>query len=177
MTKDVVTITHIEGRIFLVRGHRIMLDADLADLYGVTTKALNQAVKRNVGRFPEDFVFRLADKDVRVLRSQIVTSNAGRGGRRYAPYAFTEHGAIMAANVLNSRRAVDMSVLVVRAFVRLREVLASHRELARRFEEPERHVARGFKAHDDAIRRIVAAIRKLMEPRATSRRRIGFRQP
>src|SRR5579863_5241152 len=124
-----VPMEQLDRLIHEVRGQKIMLDADLAEVYGVTTKALNQAVKRNADRFPADFAFLLTRQEVASLRSQIVTSKS-RGGRRYLPYAFTEHGAIMAANVLNSPRAVQMSVFVVRAFVKMRALLSDSRELA-----------------------------------------------
>ncbi len=136
MTRDsALTPKPIEDQIFLVRGQKVLLDADLAALYGVEVKALNQAVKRNPDRFPSDFVFRLTPEEDEALRSQIVTSKSSRGGRRYAPYAFTEHGAIMAASVLNSPRAVEMSIYVVRAFLRLREMLATHKALAAKLAE------------------------------------------
>ena len=158
-----------------------MLDADLAALYGTTTKAFNQAVKRNLERFPADFRFQLTVEEAEAvrlrivtenLRSQIVTSNsAARGGRRYLPYAFTEHGAIMAASVLNTSRAIEASVYVVRAFVKLRELLSTHKELAGKVAELERKVG----SHDAAIQSLVVAIRRLMEPPpAPARRRIGF---
>src|SRR2546422_8852240 len=136
--KDLIPTEQIERAIFLIRGHKVMLDADIARLYGVTVGRLNEAVKRNVERFPSDFMFQLTFQELRGLRSQIAISKKGRGGRRYAPYAFTEHGAIMAANVLNSRRAVQMSVYVVRAFVRLRAILATHKELDKKLAELER---------------------------------------
>jgi hypothetical protein len=139
----------LESRILFLRHLRVILDADLAELYGVPVKVLNQQVKRNRERFPEDFVFQLAAKEHQALRSQIVTSNKGRGGRRYTPYAFTEHGAIMAATVLNSERAVQMSVFVVRAFVRLREMLATNRRLAGKIDELEDRL----EGHDSAFGR------------------------
>ena len=161
----------IDGRILLVRGQRVLLDRDLAALYGVETKRLNEQVKRNPGRFPEDFMFRLTVREVGALRSQIATSNRGRGGRRYRPLVFTEHGAIMATNVLNSLRAVETSVLVVRAFVRLREIANGHRALAAKLAELDRRLD----IHDDAIREIMSAIRNLMEsPEEKPRGRIGF---
>ena len=132
----------IVGRIALVRGHRVLLDADLAALYVVTTKRLNEQVRRNSIRFPADFAFQLSAEEADSLRSQNATLNAGRGQhRKYRPWAFTEHGAIMAATILNSSRAVEMTVYVVRAFVRLRNVLASHTELARELEALKRSVA------------------------------------
>lgn len=128
--KSVLVPVPVETQILLVRGQKVLLDSDLAALYGVEVRALNQAVKRNGERFPPDFVFQLTAKENRSLRSQIVMSKGRRGGRRYFPYAFTEHGAVMAASVLNSPRAVEMSIFVVRAFVRLRETLATHKALA-----------------------------------------------
>jgi len=155
--KSLVVVDRIENLIRVVRDQRVMLDSDLAMLYGVATKALNQAVKRNADRFPADFMFRLTDEEASALRSQIVTSKPGRGGKRYAPYAFTEHGAIMAANVLNSPRAVQASVFVVRAFVRMREALTARKDIAEKLAELERKVA----THDVAIREIVEAIQHL----------------
>jgi ORF6N domain len=125
MPKNTALALPVESRIRYLRNHKVILDTDLAELYGVSVKRLNEQVKRNRERFPTDFLFRLTAKEHEALRSQIATSNRGRGGRRFAPYAFTEHGAIMAATVLNSERAVEMSVFVVRAFVRLRETLAT----------------------------------------------------
>jgi phage regulator Rha-like protein len=127
----------IGQRIYLLRGQKAMLDSDLAELYRVETKALNRAVKRNSARFPADFMFQLTDDEAESLRCQNGTSNENRGGRRYLPYAFTEHGVAMLSSVLNSERAVQMNILIVRAFVKLREVLATHRELARKMERLE----------------------------------------
>jgi hypothetical protein len=165
-----VPVETIERRIYLIRGHRAILAADLAELYGVVTWRLNEQVKRNKNRFPDDFVFQLTPEEDKALTSQIARSNPGRGGRRTPPYAFTEHGAIMAAMVLNSPRAVAMSVQVVRAFVRLREMLVSNKELARKLAELERQVA----SHDEHIQSLFEAIRRLMAPPKTERRRIGF---
>jgi ORF6N domain-containing protein len=163
----------VESRILLLRHQRVILDTDIADLYGVPVKVLNQQVKRNRERFPADFVFRLTSKEDEVLRSQFVTSKQGRGGRRYAPYAFTEHGAIMAATVLNSERAVQMSVFVVRAFVRLREMLATNRKLAGKIEELENRLD----THDSAIQDLIEAIKELMKPEDPPRKNIGFQIP
>jgi len=167
----------IEPRIHLVRGARVMLDSDLAGLYGVTTKRFNEAVKRNEARFPGDFMFALTQDEYGSLRSQFATSKPGRGGRRYAPLAFTEHGAIMAAMVLNSPHAVDMSVHVVRAFVRMREVIAQNDEITSKLFELEQRID----SQDESILDIVQAIRQLMtapsQPPAQpepSKRRIGF---
>jgi hypothetical protein len=159
----------IAQRIHLVRGHKVMLDADLASLYNVETRVLVQAVKRNAQRFPSDFMFQLTDEEWAVLRSQFVTSK-GRGGRRYAPYAFTEHGALMLSSVLNSDAAVEVGVFVVRTFVKLREMLATHKDLAAKLEALERKVG----SHDQAIAGLIDAIRQLMVPPASSKRPIGF---
>lgn len=150
-----------------------MLDADLATLYGVATRVLVQAVKRNLDRFPAEFVFQLTNHEVANLRSQFVISSAaaGHGGRRYAPYAFTEHGALMAAMVLNTPRAVEMSRYVVRAFVRLRDIVAGSGQLARKLDELEQRL----NEHDEAIVEIVRAIRQLTVPAPPApKRRIGF---
>ena len=161
----------IEERILVLRGQRVMLDADLAELYGTQTGALVRAVKRNKERFPTDFMFQLSQREYDNLRCQIGTSSQW-GGRRYAPYAFTEHGAIMAASVLNSERAVRVSVYVVRAFVKLRQVLAAHKELARKLAALEGHLDR----HDEEIAALLEAIREWMAPPPAPRRgRIGFR--
>jgi len=164
---SLVSMERIERAIIVVRGEKVMLDSELAEIYGVETKALNQAVKRNAARFPADFMFQLSPKEAESLRSQIVTSKAGRGGRRYRPYAFTEHGALMLANVLNSERAAQTSVMVVRAFVRLRQLLASNAELARKLDALEQKYDAQFKVVFDAIRR-------LMSPPARPKREIGF---
>src|SRR5258706_12791412 len=171
MAKNALIRRPVESRIVLIRGQKVVLDDDLAELYGVSVKRFNEQVKRNAHRFPEDFVFRLTPAESRVLRSQFATSKAGRGGWRYLPFAFTEHGAIMAASVLNSPPAVQMSVFVVRAFVRLREMLATNRELAEKFGELERRL----ETHDVAIRQILGAIKRLMQPPAKPRQSIGFR--
>jgi hypothetical protein len=162
----------VESRILPVRGLAVILDSDLAAIYGVTTAALNQAVKRNRERFPEDFVFQLTADESTNLISQSVTSNSGHGGRRKLAWAFTEHGAIMAASVLSSPRAVEMSVFVVRAFVRLRDFARGHVELAAKLRQLERRVA----GHDSEIAGIIEAIRQLTSPPATPRRAIGFTQ-
>jgi hypothetical protein len=166
-------MTPVEGmdsKIHLLRGQRVMLDSDLAAVYGVSTKQLNQQVKRNLERFPSDFAFRLTKAEVKGMRSQIVT--ASKRNVRFQPWAFTEHGAIMAASTLSSARAVEMSVFVVRAFVRMREVLTSNRELASRLAELENRVA----GHGEALTEIVAAIRQLLEEPADekTKREIGF---
>jgi len=152
------------------RGQKVVWDADLALLYGSTTKALNRAIKRNRDRFPHDFMFQLSEDEFTSLRFHFGTSKS-RGGRRYAPYAFTEHGAIMAASVLNSPQAIDASIFVVRAFVKLRKLVANHSELARKLAELERRVA----GHDARIHELVLAIRQLMAaPPGPERGRFGF---
>ena len=163
----------IESRLLFLRDQRVILDADLAGLYGVPARVLNQQIKRNRDRFPSDFVFRLTAKEHEILRSQIVISRDTHGGRRYLPYAFTEHGAIMAATVLNSERAVQMSVFVVRAFVRLREMLATNRRLAGKIDELENRLG----SHDSSILRLFTAIKQLMIPKKKRRVRIGFQLP
>lgn len=158
----------IERRIFLVRGHKVMLDSDLAELYEVPTKRLNEAVRRNRDRFPEDFMLELTAEEAESLRSQFATSNVGRGGRRYAPYVFTEQGVAMLSSVLRSERAVQVNIAIMRAFVRLRELLSTHADLARKLEDLERKYDRQFKAVFDAIR-------ELMRPEPLpEKRRIGF---
>ncbi len=181
MKSQIVTsssIIPVERRILSLRGHKVMLDADLAELYGVATKVLNQAVKRNIERFPQDFMFQLTKKDVdglvdywdsSALRSQFVTSNR-RGGRRYLPLAFTEQGVAMLSSVLHSPRAVQVNIAIMRAFVKLREILATHRELARRLDELE-------SKYDKQFRAVFDAIRELMTPPPKPRRRIGFATP
>jgi hypothetical protein len=158
----------LAGRIWIVRGQRVMLDSDLAELYEVETRALNQAVKRNATRFPPDFMFRLMAEEFQNLKSQDVTSSWG--GRRKLPHVFTEHGAIMAAAVLNSDRAVEMSVYVVRAFVQLRDLLSTHKELARKLDQLERRVSH----QDNSLAEVIEAIRALMAQPHMTKRPIGF---
>jgi phage regulator Rha-like protein len=153
--------------ILLLRGHKVLLDADLAALYGVTTKRLNEQVRRNRSRFPEDFMFQLTSEEVASLRSQFATSNRGRGGRRYAPYAFTEQGVAMLSTVLNSERAIQVNIEIMRAFVRLREILASNAELARKMDALE-------KKYDSQFKVVFDAIRQLMAPPEAKKRKIGF---
>lgn len=160
----------VEARIQTIRGQRVLLDADLAKLYGVTTKRLNQAVNRNASRFPVDFMFRLSVDEAADLRSQIATSNLGRGGRRYQPHAFTEHGVAMLATVLRSTQAIAMSVEIIRAFVRLRRLQTEHADLAARLDELE-------SKYDANFRDVFDAIRALMQPPLPPRRPIGFRPP
>ena len=165
-----VPMERVENRILSIRGYRVMLDADLAVLYGVTTGALNQAVKRNAERFPGDFMFRLTAEEGANLKSQIVISNGWGGRRRSFPLAFTEQGVAMLSGVLNSSRAIQVNVAIMRAFVRMREAMSSDRELAKRLDSLEKKYA----AHDVRISEIFDAIRALMEPPAKPRRRIGY---
>jgi len=175
-----VGVDRIENRIHLIRGHRVILDADLAAIFAVPTKRLNEQVKRNPGRFPEDFAFHLTAREAESLRSQFATSKQGRGGRRSLPMAFTEHGAIMAANVLNSLQAVEASVFVVRAFVKLRSVMSDTRVLTRRLGLLEREIQGRLDVHETAIVDILRRVMDLLDPPQDPdppRRRIGFRAP
>jgi hypothetical protein len=164
-TEIAIPAQRIGRSILFIRGYRVMLDKDSAELYGVTTKRLNEQVRRNVGRFPPDFMFQLSFQEFTNLRSQIATSSWG--GRRTPPYAFTEHGAVMLASVLNSPIAVHASIEVVRAFVRLRQMLASHEELARKLMTLE-------KKYDAQFKVVFDALRELMKPPEPTRRSIGF---
>jgi hypothetical protein len=157
----------VERNILLIRGHRVMLDTDLARLYGVPTKVLNQAVKRNASRFPSDFMFQLASEETTDLRSQIVTSKS-RGGRQYRPYAFTEQGVAMLSSVLHSERAIQVNIAIMRAFVQLREMIGSNKGLARRLNELE-------KKYDSQFRVVFEAIRELMAEPESKVKRIGFK--
>ena len=182
MKQKVTVLTRrVESKIVVMRGRKVILDSDLAELYGVAVKRLNEQVKRNADRFPADFVFRTTGTD---LRSQIATSKrvgerrlkrgtVSRGGRRYLPFAFTEHGAIMAATVLNSKRAVEMSIFVVRAFVRMREALATNQKIFAKLKELENKVG----DHDAQIQEIVEAIQEMMKPPAAPGKKIGFELP
>ena len=169
MDRDVALVPpeRIERSILLIRGYKVMLDSDLAGLYGVTTKRLNEQVRRNLSRFPEDFLFQLTESETHLLRSQFATSKKGRGGRRYPPYAFTEQGVAMLSSVLNSERAIKVNIEIMRAFVRLRQILASNKELAKRLDELE-------KKYDAQFRVVFEAIRELMKPPETKKRPIGF---
>jgi len=163
-------VRRIEDMIYLIRGQRVMLDFDLARVYGVTTKRLKEQFRRNARRFPGDFAFQLANQELIILRSQIATSRL-HGGLRYLPMAFTEHGALMLASVLSSPVAVDASVRVVRAFVLMREQLAAHKELAQKLWELESRVS----GHNEAIKNLFEAIKQLIEPPLPeNRRQIGF---
>lgn len=168
---SIIRSGNIERHIYLLRGEKVILDQHLAQLYDVPTKAIVQAVKRNAQRFPSDFAFQLTRKEHTALRSQIVTSKTGRGGRRYMPFAFTEHGIAMLASVLHSKRAVDVSIMIVRTFVRLRALFAANAELAERLINLEQKAIQ----HDEEIRTVFEVLRQLMNPPERPRRRIGFR--
>ena len=173
--KPLISAAQISGEILILRGRRVIPDRALARIYGVEVRTLNQAVKRNAERFPEDFRFQLIAAEAAALRSQTVILESGRGRYpKFLPYVFTEHGAIMAATVLNSPCAVGMSIYVVRAFVQLREVLASNKELARRLDLLEARIGKKLSTHDEAIAAMLSAIRSLMSPPAPKRRGIGF---
>ena len=169
MSKDIVPIQHVAKSIYLIRGQRVMLSQDLAILYGVPVKVLNQAVKRHVLRFPADFVFQLKAEEFANLKSQFVTSSWG-GLRRAHPYAFTEQGVAMLSSVLKSERAAKVNIAIMRAFVKLRRTLEGNRELARKFSQLEQRVGK----HDEEIRAIIDAIRQLMAPPEKPKREIGF---
>ncbi|MGL3710912.1 ORF6N domain-containing protein [Leptospirillum ferriphilum] len=165
---SLIPVESITSRIFLIRGQKVMLDSDLAELYGVTTSALNQAVKRNTDRFPPDFMFQMTDPEFSNLKSQFVTSSWG--GRRKLPLVFTEQGVSMLSSVLHSERAIQVNIAIMRAFVQIREMLSTHKELAYKLEELERKVG----IHDQTIVQLIEAIRQLMEPPAEKRKKIGF---
>lgn len=166
-----VLMASIERRIYIIRGQKVMLDTDLALLYRVATFRLNEQVKRNRKRFPRDFMFQLNAEEADCLTSQFAMSNAGRGGRRTLPYAFTEQGVAMLSSVLNSERAVQVNIAIMRAFVKLREIIATHRELAHKIGELERK----FQTHDSQIQAVFDAIRELLAPKPKPlKRRIGF---
>ena len=168
--KPLVSAFHVEKLIRVIRGHKVMLDADLAKLYGVETRVLVQAVKRNSSRFPADFMFPLSSTEAKALRSQTVISKTGRGGRRYLPMVFTEQGVAMLSGVLNSERAVEINIQIMRAFVRLRQMIASNKNLARKLDALERKL----ESHDVHIRSLFEAIRQLMAPLEPKKRKIGF---
>lgn len=170
---------HIDLSILTVRGQRVILDSDLAAIYGIPTYRLNEAVKRNRDRFPVDFLFQLTAEEQRALTSQFAISKAKRGGRRTLPYAFTEHGAVMAANILKSRRAIEMSVFVVRAFIKMRQTLMANKVLLDKLHELEGKLTKRMDSHEQAIVYVLAELRKLMEPPVipeVKKRPIGFRR-
>jgi len=168
--KEIIPHEVIERKIFIIRGQKVMLSPILAELYGVETRALIQAVKRNADRFPEDFMFQLTDEEYKNLKSQIVISSWG-GSRRAYPYAFTEQGVSMLSSVLNSKRAIQVNIAIIRTFVRLKQMLLTHKDLAQKLSELERRMEK----HDEHIHTIFQAIRQLMnQPPEPSKRKIGF---
>jgi len=174
MAKTAIVVARkVDSKIFALRGQRVILDSDLAELYGVQVRHLNQQAKRNAKRFPPAFRFQLSAHELKILKSQNVISSEGHGGVRYRPYVFTEHGAIMAATVLNSERAIEMSVFVVLAFVRMRRAIAGNRHILTKLAELERRL----ESHDAEIQDLMDAIRELMSPEEPQRRRIGFEAP
>ncbi len=174
MTKDLFPQERIEQKIFMIRGHKVMLSTHLAKLYGVKVKALTQAVKRNIERFPDDFTFQLTWEEVEFLRSQIVTlkSRSSKRGKhvKYLPYAFTEQGVAMLSSVLRSKRAIQVNIAIMRAFVKLRQILSTHKELVHKLAELEKKIEK----HDTEIKSIFDAIRQLMAPPVKPKGRIGF---
>src|SRR5277367_100071 len=169
----IVAARRVDSKIFVLRGQRVILDTDLAELYGVEARHLNQQVKRNARRFPFAFCFQLSAHEFKILRSQNVISSEGHGGTRYRPHVFTEHGAIMAATVLNSERAIEMSVFVVLAFVRMRRAIVENRHILTKLAQLERRL----ESHDGDIQELMDAIRDLMSPAEPSRSHIGFEVP
>lgn len=170
---ELIAAPAIEKRILVVRDRQVMLDEDLADLYGVETRALVQQVKRNAKRFPADFMFQLTKVEAEALRSQIVTSNDGRGGRRYAPYVFTEQGVAMLSGVLRSDRAIAVNIEIMRTFVELRRAASSYAAIEKRLEEIERELG----GHDEQLNQIFKTLRQLISPPARPKRPVGFRPP
>lgn len=166
-----ISVQIIERRIYLIRGHKVMIDVDLAELYGVPTRELNQRVQRNRKRFPKDFMFQLTKDEAEALRSHFVISKRGHGGRRYLPYAFTEPGVAMLSSVLNSEHAIEVNISIMRAFIRLRQMLESNEELNRKFAA----VIRKLSAHDKYFRVVFDELRKLTEQPIAPRKTIGFK--
>ena len=173
--RALVPVEDISRAILVLRGHKVLLDAELAVLYGVETRVLLQAVRRNRERFPEDFMLQLTAAEWAALRSQFVTLKTGRGQhRKYLPYAFTEQGVAMLSSVLSSQRAIAVNIQIMRTFVRMREMLVSNKELAQKLDQLEARIDKKLAAHDEAIAAILSAIRELMNPPAPKHRSIGF---
>jgi hypothetical protein len=169
----IILAKRVSSKILILRNQKVILDTDLAELYGVPVKRLNEQLKRNPQRFPADFLFTLTRPEYENLRSQNATSSSTHGGRRYLPYVFTEHGAIMAATVLNSKRAIEMSIFVVRAFVQMRQALVINQHVVSKLSELEARLD----SHDAEIQDLVEAIRELVTPLPVNDRRIGFELP
>lgn len=170
---ELTAVKEVDHKIYVIRGQRVMLDADLAQIYQVETRVLNQAVNRNLGRFPTDFVFQLTKEEFDSLISQSVTSKSGRGGRRKLPYAFTEHGAVMLASVLNSPTAVEASIVVVRAFVQVRSILSVHEDLAKRIDQ----LAKVAVGHENEFDVVFQLLGEIMHDPKYLKRKIGFIEP
>ena len=168
--KLVAPVELVERRIYFIRGQKVMMDSELAELYQVPTKSLNLAIKRKAQRFPEDFMFRLTKTEADSLRFQNETSKPRRGGRRYLPYVFTEHGVAMLSSVLNSERAVQVNIVIIRTFIKLREILSTHKDLAERLAKLERK----YEEHDNELKAVFEAIRQLLAAPTAPKRRIGF---
>ena len=169
--REIIPIERIAQKIYLIRGQKVMLDSDLAELYGVSTFRLNEQVKRNINRFPNDFMFQLTNEEYHFLTSQIAISKKGRGGRRYIPYVFTEQGVAMLSSVLHSERAVQINILIMRAFVKIRELLATHKQIAERVEKLEKKLLE----HDKHLITIYQLLIKPKEPQKP--KQIGFKPP
>jgi len=165
---SIVPLEVIERRIFLIRGQKVLLDFQLASLYGISTKRLKEQVRRNIKRFPKDFMFELNQNEESILRTQFATSNSGRGGRRYPPFAFTEQGVAMLSSVLDSERAIFVNIAIMRTFVKIRELVATHKDLAAKLEEME-------KKYDAQFKVVFDAIRQLMTTPEYPKKEIGFR--
>ena len=166
-----LSVQFIERRIYLIRGHKVMIDEDLAELYAVETKRLNEQVRRNERRFPADFMFQLTKKEAEILRSQFATSRSSHGGRRSLPYVFTEDGVAMLSSVLNSERAIDVNITIMRAFIRLRQMMESNEELNRKFAA----VIKKLSTHDKYFKVVFDELRKLTEQPSPPRKQIGFK--
>jgi len=174
---ELIPAPAIQQRILVVRERQVMLDEDLAELYGVETRRLIEQVKRNIERFPADFMFQLAKDEAAALRSQAATSGAGRGGRRYAPYVFTEQGVAMLSGVLRSDQAVAVNIAIMRAFVELRRAATSDATIEKRLEELERETTTKLGQHDQQLSQIFQALRQLISPPPRPKRRVGFTPP
>ena len=170
--QHIIPVESIQQRIYLIRGYKVMLDADLADLYGTTTGRMNEQVRRNAGRFPEDFMFQLTEAEHDVLRPQIAISK-GRGGRRYLPLAFTEQGVAMLSSILKNQRAIQVNILIVRAFVQLRKLMATHKDVVRKLDELEKRFRYMMKKSPQSSKRSRSSLRQKSHPSA---RRLDFRQ-
>lgn len=177
MEASITSIAYIEPKIYVLRGKNVMIDEDLAQLYGVKTKVLIQAVKRKIARFPEDFMFQLNQDEHDFLRSQTVTSKTGRGGRRYTPYAFTQEGIAMLSSVLNSERAIQVNIQIMRAFIKLKNILSrhpTHEEFANFKQELLKKLEVTEKKYDEQFQMVFQAIKQLLRPMEKPRRKIGF---